>query len=480
MPRPSATHDTPAGRTASPRVVFAVLAAATTAYSMMQSLVIPALPQIQREIGASPDATAWLITAFLLASVVATPTLGRLGDLLGLRRMLLIVLACLSAGTVLCAVSTSLPGLIAGRTLHGVGGAVFPLGFAIVRHQLPPKKVAGALGTLSALLGLGGALGVVLAGILTEHLSYQALFWLLLPCYLVVWAAAVWTIPRIPPQATGRVDLVGGVLLGVGLVVVLLAVTFANRWGWTSLRTLGCAAAGALVLVVWARDALRRDEPLIDVRSLGRRGLWTANAVAFLFGVGLYTAFALIPQYAQEPGPLGFGTSPLGATVYLLPWTALNMAVGVAAGRIERRVGARPLLTAGAVASATGFLLLVVARDDAIGVLVASGLVGFGIGAAFACLPTLVVQHVPPAETGEATGVNTVARMIGGALGGQVAAALLVGGGDGDPTRAGYAGAFAVGLVAMTAALALCALIPGRGRRSAVGVTGTGQAAPAD
>jgi MFS family permease len=442
-------------------VVFGVLAAATTAYSMMQSLVIPALPQIQREIDVSADATTWLVTAFLLASVVATPTLGRLGDLVGLRRMLLVVLGCLSAGTLLCALSTSLPGLIVGRALHGVGGAVFPLGFAIVRHQLPPEKVSGALGTLSALLGFGGALGVVLAGVLTEHLSYQALFWLLLPCYVGVWILAVRVVPRIPPQATGRVDLVGGALLGCGLVVFLLAVTFATRWGWTSPRTLGGMALGAAILAWWVRDALRRPEPLIDVRVLRRRGLWTTNAVAFMFGVGLYTSFALIPQYAQEAEPLGFGASPLGATVYLVPWTVLNVIVGVASGRIERRLGPRPLLLAGTAASALGFLLLVVARDAA-GVLIASGLLGFGIGTAFACLPTLVVQHVEPSATGAATGVNTVARMIGGAIGAQVAAALLVGGGGGDPTAGGYSAGFAVGLVALVCALGLCALVPGR------------------
>lgn len=458
-----AAADGPA--TPRPGTVFAVLAAATTAYSMMQSLVIPALPQIQREIGASADATTSLITAFLLTSVVATPTLGRLGDLLGLRRMLLVVLACLSLGTLLCAVSTSLPGLIAGRALHGVGGAVFPLGFAIVRHQLPPERVSGALGMLSALLGFGGALGVVLAGVLTEHLSYQALFWLLLPCYLAVWAASARIVPRIPPQATGRVDLVGGALLGLGLVVFLLAITFANRWGWTSAATLGGVLLGLAVLGWWVRDALRRPEPLIDVRLLRRRGLWTTNAVGFLFGVGLYTSFALIPQFAQEDAPLGLGASPLGATVYLLPWTVLNVAVGVAAGRIERRVGPRPLLVAGAASSALGFLLLVVAREEPLGVLAASGLLGFGIGAAFACLPTLVVQHVEPAQTGAATGVNTVARMIGGAIGGQIAAALLVGGGDGDPTRGGYSAGFAVGLVALVAAVALSGLVPGRLRR---------------
>lgn len=462
---------------ARPTVVFAVLAAATTAYSMMQSLVIPALPQIQREIDVSPDATAWLVTAFLLASVVATPTLGRLGDLLGLRRMLLVVLACLSAGTLLCALSTALPGLVVGRALHGVGGAVFPLGFAIVRHQLPPERVSGALGTLSALLGLGGALGVILAGVLTEHLSYQALFWLLLPCYVAVWIVAIRFVPVIPPQARGRVDLVGGVLLGAGLVVVLLAVTFANRWGWGSAATVGGVLGGVAILGWWVRDALRRPDPLIDVRVLRRRGLWTTNAVAFCFGVGLYTSFALIPQYAQEPDPLGFGASPLGATVYLLPWTALNVLVGVAAGRIERRVGPRPLLVAGAAASAVGFLLLVAARDASWGVLVASGCLGFGIGAAFACLPTLVVQHVEAARTGEATGVNTVTRMIGGAIGGQVAAALLVGGGDGDPTRGGYTAGFAVGLVALSAALALCALVPGRARDR--GPTADGAAARA-
>ncbi|MGX6449535.1 MFS transporter, partial [Patulibacter sp. S7RM1-6] len=444
-------------------MVLAVLAAAATAYSMMQSLVMPALPQIRDEIGVSADAATWLMTSFLLASAVATPTVGRLGDLLGLRRMLLLVLAALSAGTLLCAVSTSLLGLVVGRTLHGVGGAVFPLSFAIVRHQLPAERVSGALGMLSALLGLGGALGVVLAGIVTEHLSYQVLFWLLLPCYLLVWAGAAATIPRIPPQATGRVDAVGGLLLGAGLVVVLLVVTFATRWGWTSPRTLGGLALGTLLLAWWGRDALRRPDPLIDVRTMRRRGIWTTNGVAFLFGVGLYTSFTLIPQYVQEAVPVGFGTSPLGATTYLLPWTAANVVVGISAGTIERRFGPRPLLLGGAAASALGFALLVTARDASLAVLAASGLLGFGIGTAFACLPTLVVRHVSAAETGAATGVNTVVRMVGGAIGGQVAAALLVGG-DGAPTVAGYGAGFSVGLVALVGAVVLCLLVPGRGR----------------
>src|SRR3954454_2839325 len=179
----------------------------------MQSLVIPALPAIQRSLDASADATSWAVTAFLLSASVATPLAGRFGDILGKRRVLVAVLLIVSAGTLLCAIP-ALPALIAGRVVQGVSGGVLPLAYAIVRDELSPARVSGGIALIASMLGVGGGLGVIVAGVLVEHVSYTSMFWLQLPAF----AAVAWGVHRIVPEPVhttraGRIDWTGAVLL---------------------------------------------------------------------------------------------------------------------------------------------------------------------------------------------------------------------------------------------------------------------------
>jgi MFS family permease len=445
--------------------VLAVLAAAALTYSLMQSLVIPALPAIQRALDASPDQTSWTVTGFLLSSSVATPIAGRLGDLFGKRRVLVAILAIVTAGTLLCVVP-SIEALVAGRVVQGASGGVLPLAYAIVRDELRPARVSHGIAILAAMLGVGGGLGVIGAGLLVEHLSYTWMFWLQIPGFVAVGYGIQRWVPDSGESSGVRIDWLGATLVSTGLVALLLTVTQARSWGATSAETLAGGGTAIVFLGAWLRSALRRPEPLLDVRMMRRRPIWTTNSVAFMVGVAQFAGFILVPQYVQEPEATGygFGASPLASGLFLLPMTIGVLLIGLAAGRLERRFGARALLVSGNLVTLWSFLLLTFFRDTALEVYTASALLGVGTGIAIAALATLIVSNVGPEETGAAAGVNNVARTLGGAVGAQIAAALLAAaaGAAGLHDAGGYTQAFAVGLTAVVAATVLGPLLPRR------------------
>lgn len=445
--------------------MLATLAGASLTYSLMQSLVIPALPAIERSLHSSPGATSWAVTGFLLSSAVATPIAGRLGDMFGKRRVLIAVLVILSGGTVLCVVP-AMPALIAGRAIQGVSGGVLPLAFAIVRDEVRPARVGHGIALLASLLGIGGGLGVILAGVLVDHMSYTSLFWLQLPAFLVVVFCVRRYVPESGMARPARIDWLGAGLVAAGLLALLLTVTQASRWGVDSARTLLGLVLACVLLATWARSALTRSEPLLDLRMMRRGPVWTTNAAAFLVGVGQFAGVILLPQYVQEPATTGYGlaASPLRSGVFLLPMTATLTVAGLAVGPLERRVGAKTLLVAGNAVLGASFVLLTFLRGDPFELYCASALLGIGVGFGIAAGTTMIVANVSSAETGEAAGVNNVSRTVGGAIGGQLSAALLAASvvAGGMPTAAGYSRAFGVGLGAMLVGGLLTPFLPGR------------------
>jgi EmrB/QacA subfamily drug resistance transporter len=456
----------------SPRLILAVLSLGGISYALLQSLVVPALPQIQNSLHTTESAVGWVLTAYLLSASVATPIIGRLGDIYGKERLLMIVLLMLAFGTLISAVASSLWLLILGRVIQGAGGGIFPLAFSIIRDEFPNKRVPGAIGLVSALLGIGGGAGVVFAGIVIENLSYHWLFWF--PLAMILFTAYLtWRyIPESPVKTPAEINYRATALMSVGISGVLLAITETSSWGWGSPRTLGLLALGTVVIVAWVREELRSREPLVDMRMMAIRGVWTTNAVAFLIGVGMYSSFILLPELVQEPTSTGygFGASVTVAGLFLLPATIAIVVVGQMAGVLERRIGSRGSLMGGALFALASYAVLVADRSHESEIYVAAGLLGIGIGLSFSAMANLIVQNVRREQTGVATGMNAVTRTLGGAFGGQLAATLLASNlaAGGLPTSSGFTLSFLMCLVALAAALVLAVAVP---RRSANDLT---------
>jgi EmrB/QacA subfamily drug resistance transporter len=448
-------------------ITLAVLAVAALAYALLQTMVAPALPAIQRELGASTTSVTWVLTVYLLTASIATPILGRLGDMFGKERVLVIVLGVFALGSVIAALSHSIELLVAGRAVQGAGGAVFPLAFGIIRDEFPRERVATGIGLISATFGIGGGAGLVLSGLIVDHLSYEWIFWFGFAVVAVAIVATRLFVPESPVKSPARIDWTGAALLSAGLVCLLLAVSEGNRWGWTSPEILGLFAAAAAILILWARFEARAPEPLVDVHLLRLRGVWTTNLTGLLIGFGMFGSFILIPQFVQTPeqSGFGFGVDVTGAGLFMLPSAAIMLVAGPLAGTLAGRVGSKVPLLMGAGCATLSFALLSVAHSQEWHVLVAVTLLGLGIGLSFASMANLIVEAVPQHQTGEATGMNTIMRTVGGAFGGQIAAAIVadhVVAATGFPAESGFTAAFVMGTVALGFALLAATLIPGR------------------
>jgi EmrB/QacA subfamily drug resistance transporter len=450
-----------------PNVTLTVLCVAGLAFSMLSSAVVPALPTIQHSLHTSENGVAWVLTAYLLSASVGTAIVGRLGDMYGKERLLVWTLAVLSAGTLLAGVSGSLGLLIVARTIQGAGGGIFPLAFGIIRDEFPREKVAGSIGLMSALLGIGGGVGVVAGAIIVEHLSWHWLFWL--PLALIV-ASTVCTwrfVPESPVRVPGRINWLAAALMSTGMALVLVAISETTTWGWGSAKTVLVLLGGVLVALVWIAVEMRSREPLIDMRLMRVRAVWTANLTAFLLGAGMYASFIVFPQFAQLPKStgFGFGASIVVSGLYLLPSTAGMFAVGFAAGWIARRFGSKAALVAGSAVTALAFGLMAVAHGHPYDMLISSGLLGVGIGLAFAALGNIVVQAVAEHETGVASGMNTVMRSVGGALGGQLTATFIAAHvRHGLPTVTGFTNSFLLSTAFLVVCTLAALLVPGRRR----------------
>lgn len=454
-------------RSARQTITLVVMAVIGLGYSLQQSLIVPALTTIQRDLGATATTTTWLVTGFLLSSSVATPIIGRIGDMFGRKRVMLLSLLVLSGSTALAAVAHTIGLLVAARLVQGLAGAVVPLSFGIVRDEMPPSKVAGSIGVISAMLAVGAALGIVLSGPIVTGLGVQWLFWLPLVALVPTIVAAWRYIPDSTPGTREPVDVPGGVLLTAWLVCLLVGVSQSTSWGWTSSRTLGLFASAALLFVIWVRVEERSAVPLIDVRLLRERTVAGVNTVSFAAGFAMQTYFTFVTRFVQLPESNGFGLGVRAshAGLVILPWSTGAFLTGLVSGRMAARFGSRTALVAGALISVVPGGLLAVRHDSLFWVCASMGATGVGTGFVTAAMPAILVAHVPAAQTGVAAGMNQNIRTIGGAVGTQVVAAIIAG--TVVPQESRYVASFlVVGAVSLLGVFASFAVPRDRARRA--------------
>jgi len=475
--RTHTAHDAKPPRTRSTAIIL-FLSLGGLSFAVLQSLVAPALGTIGADLGVETADASWVLTAYLLSAAVLTPILGRLGDMVGKRRVIIVVLALLLVGTVLAALAQNLGVLIVARILQGAAGAVMPLSIGIVRDELPKERVSVTIGLLSAIFGIGAGVGIVAAGPIVDTLSWHWLFWL--PAVLVVIAllGAIFGIPESPVRTPGRLDMLGTGILSIGLVALLLAISEGEKWGWGDGKTVGLLVLGAVALIVFVLVELRAKNPLIDVRLFRHRGVWTAHIVALAFGFAMFGTFILVPTLLQLPTVLGygFGKSVSEAGLYLLPTVVSMVVSGVVAGILIRRIGPKIPMIVGGVAVTLAFLIPALGHAEEWQILVSGVLTGIGIGMALAATSNAIVESVPAAQTSEAISANTVIRTVGSSVGTAVIAALISSNvtAQGAPTddafTIGFWASVGVGALAMVAALAAPSLRARRREAIAAGV----------
>jgi EmrB/QacA subfamily drug resistance transporter len=450
-----------------PNAVVAVLAFAGIVVSLMQTLVIPIVPELPKLLDAPASDTAWAVTATLLAAAVATPVVGRLGDMFGKRRMLLVSVVMLVVGSVVCGLSDALVPMIVGRALQGLSSGVIPLGISIMRDELPAERLAGATALMSASLGVGGALGLPTAALIADNFDWHVLFWASAAMGAAALVLVLAFVPESRVRTGGRFDAVGAVGMAVGLVSLLLAVSKGADWGWTSGTTLGLFAAAVIVLLAWGLFELRTAQPLVDLRTTARRQVLFTNLASIAIGFSMFAMSLVLPQLLQLPTRTGYGLgrSLLTAGLVMAPSGLVMMALAPVSAAVSKAKGPKVTLMIGALIVACGYGLNIVLMSEVWHLVLVSSVIGAGIGFTYGSMPALIMGAVPASETAAANSLNTLMRSIGTSCASAVAGVVLAQmtidlGGYALPSENAFKTVMAIGAGAALLAFAIASFIP--------------------
>ncbi|WP_205473264.1 MFS transporter [Nocardioides sp. SYSU D00038] len=432
--------------------------------SLTQTLVIPLQGDLPRLLGTSVSNAGWVVTVTLLAAAVAMPVSGRLGDILGKQRVLVASAAILAVGSVVCALSTSLAPMLVGRALQGVAMGFIPVGIALMREVTPPRLTGTAIAAMSATLGVGGAIGLPLSAWVAQSFDWHAVFWMAAIMAALTSLGVLFVVPHVHDAHPGRIDFLGGVGLGVGLVGVLVGVSKAHDWGWGSGRTVGAIVGGVAVLLVWGSYQLRRDEPLVDLRTSARRPVLLTNVAAVAIGFGMMAQAIVVPQLLQLPRSTGFGMGQtmLEAGLWMAPGGLMMLLFAPVSSRLLTNVGPKLTLMVGGSVLGVGYLVAFFLMNAAWELAVASIIASAGVGIGYAAMPTMILGAVPMAEAGAAVGINSLMRSVGTTVASAVMTTVLAGSvtAAGLPTRGAYEACFLIGAVAAFVGVAITALVP--------------------
>lgn len=472
---PHAPAQPPETEVSRPRTntVVVVLAFTGIVVSLMQTVVIPLVPRFPALLDAPASGTAWIVTATLLASAVATPAAGRLGDMYGKRRMILISLALLVTGSALGGLSDSLAPMLLARVLQGLAAGVIPLGISVMRDVLPTDRLGSAIAMMSASLGVGGALGLPAAAFLAEQTDWHMLFWASAGLGALAAALVGILVPESAMRPGGHFDLIGAALMSAGLMCLLLSISKGADWGWTSGLTSGLFGASVVTLAVWAWWELRVSQPLVNLRTTARPQVLLTNLASVLFGFAMFAMSLVLPQLLQLPEAIdyGMGQGLLAVGLVMAPSGLVMITMAPVSARISKVMGAKVTLMLGATVVAAGYGLNMVLMSAIWHLVLVSAVIGTGIGLAYGAMPALIMAAVPVAETAAANSLNTLMRSIGTSASSAVAGVALAEmtvtvGSVTVPSQNGFRLIMAIGATAALLALALAAFLPGRQRSS--------------
>ncbi|MFI9647724.1 MFS transporter [Streptomyces sp. NPDC052040] len=467
------TTDQPARRPSG--AIVPVLAFAGIVVAVMQTLLVPVIKDLPQLLSTAPSNATWVLTSTLLSGAVATPIMGRLGDLYGKRRMLLASLAVMVVGALVSALTDALLPMIVGRTLQGFAMGAIPLGIGLMRDMLPRERLGSAMALMSSSIGVGGGLALPAAALVAQHADWHTLFFGAAGLGVLAIVLTLLVVPESPARAKGSFDLPGALGLSAGLVLLLLPITKGSDWGWSSGTTLGLFAASVVTLVLWGLFELRVAAPLVDLRTTARREVLLTNLASIMVGVSFYVVSLVLPQLLQLPAATGYGLgrSMVVAGLCVAPLGLTMMFTAPVYARLSARYGPKVTLLIGLVIIAIGYGGGLGLMDAAWQTVVTSVILGAGIGLAYSSLPALIVGAVPASETGAANGLNTLMRSIGTSVSSAVIGMVLANtaqhvNGMAIPTMHGFRVSFLIATGAVALGLLLALFLPGQRPSAAV------------
>lgn len=391
------------------------------------NFVTPALGEISAHFQTSN--VGWVITIVTLVLAAATPVVGKLGDIYGKKKMMLVSAGIFAGGSLVAAIAPTFEIFLLGRGLQGAGMAILVLAYGLIRDIMPPNMIPVAVGFIATGMGASTILGPVIGGYLIDHFGYTGVFWAQLIHVLVAAAAVAFLVPESALRTPSKLDIVGALILGFGAFVLLFGIGNAGKWGYTSLETIVCVGGGAAILIAWVFYERRPAEPLIDIELLKRPAVAKTMAASSFVQFVLVSHSMLIPMFVMTDPDLGFGygfgATALAVAVYTVPTGVVSMISGPVSGHFSKKYGPAPMLVLGGIGLAAGSVLLATFHDSAWELVLGQMVIGFGLGTASATLPNLIMRTVPAQTQGIAGGMLNLSGAMGSALGSQLMIAIL-------------------------------------------------------
>jgi MFS family permease len=406
-------------------LVVLLLLSEEVAYAF--NLVIPALPNMALQL--QTPSIAWVSTIFTLSGAVTAPLIGKLADRQGKKKWLVIVALCMAVGSAIVALAPNFEIVLIGRAIEGLGIAIVPITYSLMRDIFPKRMMAMAVSVATAGIGVTGILGPIFAGVLIDNFGYHGVFWALAIFPAIVTVVLIFVVPESPIRVKSRIDWIGGVLLGAALAVLLYALGEGATWGWASGQTLSYFAGALILLVAFYAWERRTSNPLIDVRVLASRGVVTTAVAQFTAQAIIVIQFILLAYIVQTPSSVGItyglGESAGFMSVLTTPAGIVSVAMGFFVGWLAERRGARLPGLVAFVAMGLGSVILAFSHSSFVPILIGFMVYAFGGGMVSAAIPNLVIAATPVHLQAVTANTIGVVGSLGSAVAVQVGFALL-------------------------------------------------------
>jgi EmrB/QacA subfamily drug resistance transporter len=410
-------------------IILVDLAAIAMMVMFIEIMLVPALPIIAKEFPNEAEWVSWVLAAYLLVGAVATPILGKLGDIYGKKKILIIAMVVYNFGLLGCALSWSITSLIMFRALQGVGMGMFPLAFGIVRDTFPRKMIPMAIGIISAMFSVGVSIGLVGGGYIISVASWRDCFYIVIPVLAIMTVVAYITIKGHDTRRPGIIDMAGAALLGSSIFCLLLALTQGEKWHWDSLPIVGLLIMFLVLLILFIFREKKAKDPIVSLELMANRGIFGSNIAALFVGLTMFLFFQTLPYFLY--GPTQYGgfalTDAFTVGLYMLPSAVAQLIFAPLAGKMASKVSADKILAAGLAVTVIGYIFLIMMHAETWQVLLAVFITGAGLGVAMVSLINVVALSSPQKDFGVASGMNTLFRIVGGSIGPVLAAAIMAG-----------------------------------------------------
>lgn len=398
------------------KFTIAIMAFTGLLITYVETLVTPALPVLRNDFNTNYDNLSWIITAYILSGTASSALFGRLADMYGKKRIFIILSVVYTVAISFGGFAQNLVEFIAIRAIQGVGMGMFPIAYAMLYDQVPKERLALAQGIVSSTFSAGAAIGLVGGAVITQDFGWQWAYHSAIPIAATQTILSIIILKDTSSRVDERVDYLGISLLISGIISLLLPISQGIYWGWFSPITLGMFALGSFLLIAFVLVEMRTRQPFISIKLLRVRNILLSNFTSIFAMAGMFFLFYTISPMLQDPPPAGFGTSIVESGLVTFPAAILNMAFAPVAAIITTNEGPKKAILIGTLILFLSYVALMFNRGSILAILEDSTILGMGLSFIFVGVINMLLISLPGGRAGEATGMNTVFRNLGGII----------------------------------------------------------------